>query len=172
MDLVIEDDSAIDSVFFLMSEDNVRRKLAKPWVSFGSDASSLATEGVFLLSSQHPRAYGNFSRVLGKYSRDEHLLSLPEAIRRMTSLPAFNAGIRGRGRLAEGYYADVVIFDPGAISDRATFEEPHQYSTGMDHVFVNGEQVLANGKHTGALPGRVVRGPGWSGWPNNAAPPQ
>jgi N-acyl-D-amino-acid deacylase len=172
MDLVIEDNSAIDSVFFLMSEDNIRRKLSKPWVSFGSDASALATQGVFLLSSQHPRAYGNFSRVLGKYARDEHALTLSEAIRRMTSQPAFNAGIRNRGRLAEGYYADVVVFDPREINDVATFEEPHQYSVGMVHVFVNGEQVLADGEHTGALPGRVVRGPGWSGWPNNAPPPQ
>lgn len=171
MDLVIEDNSAIDSVFFLMSEDNVRRKLSRPWVSFGSDASALATQGVFLLSSQHPRAYGNFARVLGKYVRDEHVLSLSEAIRRMTSLPAFNTGIRGRGRLAEGYYADVVVFDPKTINDVATFEEPHRYSTGMLHVFVNGQHVLADGVHTGALPGRVVRGPGWSGWPNNAPPP-
>lgn len=171
IDLVIEDDSRVDSAFFLMSEYNVRSQLGRPWVSFGSDASAPTSEGVFLQSSVHPRAYGNFSRVLGKYVREERVLSLSEAIRRMTSLPAFNTGIRGRGQLAEGYYADVLVFDPATVGELATFPEPHQYATGMLHVFINGEQVLANGEHTGALPGKVVRGPGWSGWPNNAALP-
>jgi len=127
---------------------------------------------VFLKSNVHPRAYGNFARVLGRYVRDERALTLSEAVRRMTSLPAFNSGIRERGQLSAGYYADVLVFDPATIADTATFSEPHQYATGMLHVFVNGEQVLAHGKHTGALPGKVVRGPGWSGWPYNAGPPQ
>ncbi len=164
MDLVVEVDSRVDAAFFLMSEDNVRAKVAKPWISFGSDAGALASEGVFLASSPHPRAYGNFARVLGRYSRDEELLSLEDAIRRMTSLPASNIGIRDRGQLSEGYYADLVVFDAESIIDHATFPDPHQYATGMVHVFVNGEQVLADGEHTGALPGRVVRGPGWTGW--------
>jgi N-acyl-D-amino-acid deacylase len=168
MDLVVEDDSRVDAVFFLMSEENVRKKIQKPWVSFGSDAGALATEGVFLASNPHPRAYGNFARVLGHYVREEGLLELEEAIRRMTSLPAENLGIRGRGRLEEGYYADLVLFDTDRILDNATFEFPHQYATGVEHVFINGVQVLAGGKHTGALPGRVVRGPGWTGWPENS----
>ena len=166
MDLVVEDDSRVDAAFFLMSEDNVRQKVAKPWISFGSDAGALAAEGVFLQSNPHPRAYGNFARVLGRYSRDEGLVSLPEAIRRMTSLPAQNTGIRYRGRLAEGYYGDIVVFDPNTITDKATFEDPHRYAQGVVHVFVNGVQVLAEGEHTGAMPGQVVRGPGWQGWPD------
>jgi N-acyl-D-amino-acid deacylase len=164
VDLVVEDDSRVDAVFFLMSEENVRRKVAKSWVSFGSDARALASEGVFLESGPHPRTYGNFSRLLGKYVREESIISLQEAIRRMTSLPAYNIGIQERGEIREGYFADVVVFDPEKIADHATFEEPHQYSTGVQHVFVNGEQVLRYGKHTGATPGRVVRGPGWDGW--------
>jgi len=164
IDLVVEDDSRVDAVFFLMSEENIRRKIRKPWVSFGSDARALATEGVFLESGPHPRTYGNFARVLGKYVREEEVISLAEAIRRMTSLPADNIGIFERGELREGFYADIVVFDPERVTDNATFEEPHQYSTGVVHVFVNGEQVLASGKHTGATPGRVVRGPGWDGW--------
>jgi N-acyl-D-amino-acid deacylase len=164
IDLVIEDDSRVDAVYFFMSEDNVRRKLAKPWVSFGSDAGAPAAEGVFMNTNPHPRAYGNFSRILGKYVRDEKIVTMQEAIRRMTSLPAYNIGIADRGQLSEGYYADVVVFDPEKIADQATFEEPHQYATGVWHVFVNGEQVLKNGRHTGATPGRVVRGPGWDGW--------
>ncbi len=164
IDLVIEDDSRVDAVYFLMSEDNVRRKLAKPWVSFGSDAAAPAAEGVFMNTNPHPRAYGNFSRILGKYVRDEKIITLQEAIRRMTSLPAYNIGIVERGQLSAGYYADLVVFDPEKIADQATFEEPHQYATGVWHVFVNGEQVLKNGRHTGATPGRVVRGPGWDGW--------
>jgi N-acyl-D-amino-acid deacylase len=164
IDLVIEDDSRVDAVYFMMSEDNVRRKLAKPWVSFGSDAGAPAAEGVFMNTNPHPRAYGNFSRLLGKYVREEKIITMQEAIRRMTSLPAYNIGIDERGQLGEGYFADVVVFDPEKIADRATFEEPHQYATGVWHVFVNGEQVLKNGRHTGATPGRVVRGPGWDGW--------
>ena len=164
MDLVIEDDSRVGTVYFLMSEDNVRRQTALPWMSFGSDADALAPEGVFLKSNPHPRAYGNFARLLGKYVRDEKALPLEDAIRKLTSLPATNLGIRERGLLKEGYFADVVVFDPAKIQDHATFEKPHQYSTGVRHVFVNGVQVLKDGEHTGAKPGRVVRGPGWTGW--------
>ena len=169
IDLVIEDDSRVDVSYFMMSENNVRRKMAQPWISFGSDAGAPAAEGVFLQSNPHPRAYGTFARVLGKYVRDEQVLSLPEAIRRMTSLPAANIGIQGRGRLAEGRYADVVVFNPETVADRATFEEPHQYAVGIEQVFVNGVQVIRDGEHTGATPGRVVRGPGWTGWPENAS---
>ncbi len=168
IDLVIEDDSRVDAVYFFMSEENVKRKLQKPWVSFGSDAGALAAEGAFMETNPHPRAYGNFSRLLGKYVREEELITLQEAIRRLTSLPASNIGISERGQLSEGYYADVVIFDPERVSDAATFEAPHQYATGVWHVFVNGEQVLRNGRHTGATPGRVVRGPGWDGWLQSA----
>jgi N-acyl-D-amino-acid deacylase len=164
IDLVIEDNSRVDAVFFLMSEENIRRKIVKDWISFGSDATAVATEGVFLESGPHPRTYGNFARVLGKYVREEKLLKLEEALRRMTSLPAANIGVLERGELRAGFYADVIIFDPERIADNATFEEPHQYATGMRHVFVNGIQVLENGRHTGATPGRVVRGPGWDGW--------
>ncbi len=168
IDLVIEDDSRVDAAFVLMSEHNVARKVAKPWVSFGSDAGAPAAEGVFLNSSPHPRAYGTFARVLGKYVRNEQVLSLQEAIRRMTSLPAYNTGIRKRGALSDNYFADIVIFDPDEVMDHATFEEPHQYATGVEHVFVNGVQVLKDGAHTGATPGQVVRGPGWRGWPENS----
>ncbi|HSD69498.1 MAG TPA: D-aminoacylase [Woeseiaceae bacterium] len=168
IDLVIEDDSRVGTAYVLMSEDNVRKAVGKPWVSFGSDAAAVANEGLFLLSNPHPRAYGNFARVLGKYSRDESIMPLKDAIRRMTSLPASNIGIRQRGQLTVGYYADVVVFDPAAVADHSTFEDPHRYADGMDHVFVNGVHVLNWGEHTGALPGRVVRGPGWSGWPENS----
>ena len=164
MDLVIEDNSRVDAVFFLMSEENVLKQIKKPWISFGSDAGAIANEGVFIEKGAHPRAYGNFARVLGKYSRDEKAISLTEAIRRMTSLPASNAGIYDRGQLKKDYYADIVVFDPEEIADRATFEKPHQYAVGVEHVFVNGIQVLNHGKHTGAMPGMVVRGPGWIGW--------
>lgn len=164
MDLVIEDGSRVSTVYFLMSEDNVRRQLQLPWVTFGSDAESLAPEGVFLKSRPHPRAYGNFARLLGKYVRDEQVVPLEQAIHRLTALPAENLKLRRRGKLRPGYYADIVIFDPGTIRDYATFDNPHQYSTGVRDVFVNGVQVLRNGDHTGALPGRVVRGPGWTGW--------
>jgi len=161
MDLVIEDDSRIEAVYFLMSEENVKRQIALPWVSFDSDAQSMAPEGVFLKSNPHPRAYGNFARLLGKYVRDEKVIPLQEAIRRLTSLPANNLGIKRRGALKPGYFADVVIFDPEKIQDHATYEKPHQFSTGMIHVFVNGAHVLKDGEHTRAKPGRVVRGPGW-----------
>ncbi|MBM3839149.1 MAG: D-aminoacylase [Verrucomicrobia bacterium] len=161
IDLVIEDGSRVGTVYFLMAEDNVRKQVKLPWVSFGSDAASLAPEGVFLKANPHPRAYGNFARLLGQYVRDEKLISLEEAIRRLTSLPAENLKLERRGRLKPGYIADVVVFDPQKIQDHAAFEKPHQYSTGMVHVFVNGTQVLRDGKHTGARPGRVVRGPGW-----------
>ena len=164
MDLVVEDDSRVDAVYFLMSEENIRRKIDKDWISFGSDAGAPAAEGLFLESGRHPRTYGNFARLLGRYVRDENLISLEEAIRRLTSIPAANIGILDRGELREGFYADIVVFDPETISDNATFEDPHQYATGVRHVFVNGEQVLENGTHTGAMPGRVVRGPGWDGW--------
>lgn len=161
MDLVIEDGSRVGVVYFLMSEENIRKQIALPWVSFGSDAGSLAPEGVFLKSSTHPRAYGNFARLLGKYVRQERIISLEEAIRRLTSLPATNLKIERRGMLAPGYFADVVVFDPATIQDHATFDRPHQYATGVRHVFVNGVHVLRDGEHTGATPGRVVRGPGW-----------
>ena len=163
MDLVIEDDSRVSTVYFMMSEENVRRQMALPWVSFGSDAGSFATEGVFLRSSTHPRAYGTFARVLGKYVRDEGVVPMEEAIRRLAWLPAQNLKLERRGRLAPGYSADVVVFDPAKMQDHATYQQPHQYATGMVHVFVNGTQVLKDGDHTGAKPGRVVRGPGWTG---------
>ncbi len=163
---MIEDDSDVGCVYFTMSEDNVRRQIALPWVSFGSDAQSMSAEGVFLNSSTHPRAYGNFARLLGKYVRDEKVIPLEEAIRRLTSLPAANLKLERRGMLAPGYFADVVLFDPATIQDQATFDQPHQYATGVVHVFVNGVQVLQNGEHTGARPGRVVRGPGWKGKKN------
>ncbi len=161
IDLVIEDDSRVGAVYFLMSEENVRKQIALPWMSFGSDAESLAPEGVFLKSNPHPRAYGTFARVLGRYVREEKIIPLEEAIRRMTSLPAENLKLDRRGRLKVGYFADVVIFDPAKIQDHATYERPHQYATGVIHVFVNGVQVLKDGEHTGATPGRVVRGPGY-----------
>ncbi|MHC4556363.1 MAG: N-acyl-D-amino-acid deacylase family protein [Planctomycetota bacterium] len=161
VDLVIEDGSRVGTVYFLMSEENVKRQIKLPWVSFCSDSSSLAPEGVFLKSNPHPRAYGSFARLLGKYVRQEKVIPLAEAIRRLTSLPADNLKLDRRGKIEKGYYADVVVFDPETIIDHATFEKPHQYATGMIHVFVNGTQVLKDGEHTGAKPGRVVRGPGW-----------
>lgn len=163
IELVIEDGSRVGAVYFMMSEENVRKKVALPWVAFGSDAGSMAPEGDFLKSSTHPRAYGNFARLLGRYVRDEEIVSLEDAIRRLTSLPASNLKIERRGSLTPGHFADVVVFDPAKIQDHATYDKPHAYSTGMIHVFVNGEHVLKNGDHTGALPGRVVRGPGWRG---------
>ena len=168
-DLIVEDGTRIQVVYFGMSEDNVRREVALPWMSFGSDAASQAPEGVFLKSSTHPRAYGNFARLLGKYVRDEKAATLPDAIRRLTSFPAANLGIKRRGRLRTGYYADVVLFDPAAVQDHATFEKPQQLASGVSDVFVNGVQVLKAGKHTGAKPGRFVRGPGWTGWPGGGA---
>ncbi|PYQ49793.1 MAG: aminoacylase, partial [Acidobacteria bacterium] len=160
LDLIAEDRTRVGVVFFLMSEDNVRKQLRLPWVSFGSDAASMAPEGVFLKSSTHPRAYGNFARWLGRYVRDEKLVPLPEAIRRLTSLPAANLGLEGRGTLAPGAFADVVAFDPAAIADRATFDRPHQYAVGVRHVLVNGVPVLRDGEHTGATPGRALKGRG------------
>jgi N-acyl-D-amino-acid deacylase len=164
MDLVIQDDSRVQAVFFTMSEDNIRRKIAIPWVSFCSDAGAYATDGVFLNSQPHPRGYGSFARLLGMYVRDEQVIPLEEAVHRLTSMPAGNLGIRQRGSLEPGYFADVVVFDPKTIADQATFEKPHQYAVGVKHVFVNGEAVILNGGPTGAKPGRVVRGPGWTGW--------
>lgn len=161
MDLVIKDGSRVGTVYFMMDEDNVRKQIALPWVSFGSDAGALATREPFTLSNPHPRAYGNFARVLGRYARDEGVLELGEAVRKLAALPAENLGLRRRGRLEPGYHADLAVFDPAAVTDHATFEEPHQYATGMVHVFVNGVQVLGDGEHTGATPGRVVRGPGF-----------
>ena len=163
MDLVVKDGSRVSTIYFLMSEDNVRRQIAIPWVSFGSDAEAPATEGVFLKSSTHPRAYGNVARLLGRYVRDEKIIPIEQAVRRLSALPAHNLKLKNRGELKPGYFADIAIFDPRTISDRATFEKPHQYSTGMVHVFVNGTQALKNGEHTGAKPGQVVRGPGWKG---------
>ena len=148
-------------VYFLMSEDNVKRQIQLPWVSFGSDAASMSAEGVFLKTSRHPRAYGNFARLLGKYVREERVVPLGEAIRRLTSFPAATLRIRDRGQLAPGYFADIVVFDPKTIADHATYERPHQYATGVRHLWVNGIQVLRDGEHTGQKPGRVVRGPGW-----------
>lgn len=161
MDLVVEDGSRVGTVYFLMSEDNVRRQVQLPWMSFGSDAASQAAEGVFLKSGAHPRTYGNFARLLGRYVRDEKLIPLEEAVRRLTSLPAGNLNLKDRGALRPGYFGDVVIFDPATVADRATFENPHQYATGVRDVFVNGTAVLRGGDPTGATPGKAVRGSGW-----------
>jgi N-acyl-D-amino-acid deacylase len=163
MDLVVEDGSRISTVYFLMSEENVRKQLALPWMSFCSDMESVAAEGVFLKSSIHPRAYGSFARVIGHYARDEKVLPLREAIRRLTSLPAGNLRLDRRGELKVGHFADVVLFDAAAVKDHATYDKPHRYATGVRHVFVNGVQVLRDGEHTGATPGRFLRGPGWKG---------
>ncbi|MBX2957007.1 MAG: D-aminoacylase [Cyclobacteriaceae bacterium] len=162
MDLVCADSTRVGTVYFLMNEENVKRQIALPYMSFGSDAEAPATEGYFLKYNTHPRAYGNFSRLLGKYVRDEKVITLQEAIRKLTSLPASNLKIEKRGILEPGYFADITIFDPAKIQDHSTFEKPHQYSTGMVHVFVSGIQVLKDGEHTGAKPGQVVRGPGWT----------
>ncbi|MBJ7498715.1 MAG: D-aminoacylase [Sphingopyxis sp.] len=161
MDLVVEDGSRVGTVYFLMSEDNVRKQIQLPWMSFGSDAASQAPEGVFLKSGAHPRTYGNVARLLGRYVRDEKLIPLEQAVYRLTTLPATNLGIKDRGALKPGYYADVVVFDPATIGDRSTFEQPHQYSVGVRDVFVNGVGVLRDGEHSGATPGRAVRGPGF-----------
>jgi len=161
MDLIIEDNSRVGTVRFTMSEDNIRKKIALPWVSFCSDSGSIAPNPPFTNSQPHPRAYGSFARLLGKYVRGENIISLEEAIYRLTSLPAANLKLDGRGKLASGFYADVVVFDPESITDQASFSEPHQLASGVLHVFVNGEHVLQNGAHTGATPGRFVKGPGW-----------
>ena len=163
MDLIIEDGSRVGTVYFTQSEDVVRKAVSLPWVSFNSDEASLAPEGVFLESNPHPRAYGSFARVLAKYVRDEQVITLQEAIRKLAALPAENLRLHQRGRLHAGFFADVVVFDPATVQDHATFIEPHQYATGVQHVFVNGIAVLRDGAHTGATPGRVVRGPGWRG---------
>ncbi len=162
MDLIIKDSTRVECIYFLMNEDNVKKQVAIPWVSFGSDEGSYANEGVFLKSNAHPRAYGCFARVLGKYSRDEKIITLQEAIRKLAKLPAINLKIQKRGELKVGNYADIVIFDPSKVKDNATFEKPHQYAEGMIDVFVNGVQVLINGEHTGAKPGRFVKGPGFA----------
>jgi N-acyl-D-amino-acid deacylase len=164
MDLVIKDGSRVSTVYFLMSEENVRKEVVLPWVSFGSDEGAYTASGVFLLSNAHPRAYGNFARFLGTYVRDERLVPLQAAIHRLSALPAENLRLHDRGHLAPGYFADVVIFDPATIRATATFEHPAQYATGVRDVFVNGVAVLSGGEPTGAKPGRVVRGPGWTGW--------
>ncbi|WP_347259744.1 D-aminoacylase [Rudaea sp.] len=168
IDLVIEDGSRVGTVYFLMSEDNIRQAVALPWMAFGSDEGSEAPEGDFLKSQPHPRAYGNVARVLGKYVREEKVATLSDAIRRLTSLPAKNLKLRDRGELKPGDYADIVIFDPATIADHATFDQPQQYATGVRDVFVNGVQVLRGGEHTGAKPGQFVRGPGWEGWKRDA----
>jgi N-acyl-D-amino-acid deacylase len=160
MDLVIEDGSRVDTVYFIMHEDDVKQNVALPWTSFGSDAPSETPEGPFLLSQPHPRTYGNVARLLGKYVRDEKVIPLEEAVRKLSGLPAENLGLADRGLLKAGYFADVVVFDPVKISDHATFAQPHQYSTGVAHVWVNGQQVLSDGEHTGAKPGRPVWGRG------------
>jgi N-acyl-D-amino-acid deacylase len=161
MDLVVEDGSRVEAVYFLMAEKNLKQIVALPWMSFASDAGSIAPEGPFLASRPHPRTYGNFARLLAKYVRDEKVVTLEDAVRRLAALPAENLGLRDRGRLAAGLVADLVVFDPAAIQDHATFEDPHRYATGVRHVLVNGVPVLRDGEHTGATPGRVVRGPGY-----------
>lgn len=165
MDLVVEDNSRVGTAYFLMDEANVSKQIAQPWVAFGSDEESKSLEGVFLQYNSHPRAFGNFARLLGKYVRDEGVITLPEAIRRLSSFPAHNLKIKERGELQAGYYADIVVFDPAAIQDHATFAQPHQYATGVNDVIVNGVPVLLGGEHTGATPGRFVKGPGWKGGP-------
>jgi len=161
LDLIVEDDSRVGAAYFLMSEENVELGLKQPWTSLGSDAESSAPEGVFLKSSTHPRAYGNVARFLGHYVRERGLMPLEEGIHRLTGLPAANWKLQGRGCLQPGCFADIVVFDPGTIADHATYAKPQQYATGVSDVFVNGVQVLRDGEHTGAMPGRVVRGPGW-----------
>jgi N-acyl-D-amino-acid deacylase len=161
MDLIIQDSTRIEAAYFLMSEENIRKQVVLPWVSFGSDEGSFAPEGVFLRSNPHPRAYGNFARVLGKYVRDEKLMPLQQAVYKLAKLPAANLKLQKRGELKTGFYADVLVFDPTKVSDHATYEKPHQYATGMIDVFVNGAQVLKDGEHTGAKPGRFIKGPGY-----------
>ena len=165
IDLVIENGARVDVAYFLMSEENIRRQIALPWVSFGSDEAAPAPEGVFLLENNHPRAYGNFARLLAKYVRDEHVIGLPEAIRKLTSFPAGMLSLTRRGRLSPGYFADVVIFDPATVQDHATYEQPHQLATGVEYVWVNGVQALKHGVATGAASGRFVHGRAWTGAP-------
>ncbi|MEZ5915575.1 MAG: amidohydrolase family protein [Parvularculaceae bacterium] len=163
IDLVIEDGTRVQVVYFVMSEENIAKKIKLPFMSFGSDGGSMAPEGVFLNQSTHPRAYGNFARIFAKYVRDDKTISIEDAVRRLTLLPATNLKLKDRGKLAEGYFADIVVFDPATIADNATFENPHQLSTGVSEVFVNGALTIENGEHTGVKAGRVVRGPGWTG---------
>jgi len=165
IDLVLEDDSRVDTIYFIMSEENIERNVAWPYTMFGSDEGAYSPAGVFLESNAHPRAYGTFARLFANYVRDRKVISVAEAIRRLTSLPADELRLKDRGRLKPGYYADVVVFDPQAIQDHATYAEPHQLATGVRDVYVNGVAVLRDGEHTGAKPGQVVRGPGWTGWP-------
>jgi N-acyl-D-amino-acid deacylase len=166
IDLVIEDGSEVGVAYFLMSEDNVKRQIAFPWVSFGSDAAAIAPEGVFLEASEHPRSYGNFARLLAKYVGEEKVITLQEAIRKLSALPAANLSLQRRGRLKAGYFADVVVFDPATIQDHATYEKPHQLATGVDYVWVNGILALKHGTATGASSGRFVHGRAWSGLPS------
>lgn len=168
IDLVIEDGTRVGTVYFLMSEQNIRKQIKLPYMAFGSDEGAPAPEGAFLLSNSHPRAYGNVARLLGRYVREQKIISLGEAIKRLTSLPADRLHLRQRGHLEPGYFADIVVFDPDRIEDKATFDKPHQYAVGVSDVFVNGIQVLRDGAHTGATAGRVVRGPGWTGWASQA----
>ncbi len=161
IDLVIQDGSRVGTVYFLMTEENIKKQIKLPYMSFGSDAGTMSPEGVFSKNSTHPRAFGNFARLLGKYVREENVISLEEAIYKLTGLPASNLKIQNRGQLKKGYFADVVVFDPNEISDHATFENPMQYATGVNHVWVNGTHVLENGNHTGAYGGRFVKGPGY-----------
>jgi len=169
VDLIVEDGSRVNTIFFTMSEDNVRRQTALPWMMFGADAGAVAAEGLVLRNSTHPRAYGNFARLLGKYVREERTMPLAEAVRKLTSLPAATLGVRDRGSLKAGAFADVVLFDPVTIRDHATFETPHRYATGVSDVWVNGVQVVKGGAHTDAKPGRALRGPGWTGHPGGGA---
>lgn len=162
MDLIVQDKARVETIYSLMSEENVRKEIQQPWVSFGSDAAS-TTEADNQNGTTHPRSFGNFARLLGRYVREEKLISLDEAIRRLTSLPATNHKLKDRGLLKPGYFADLVIFDPATIADKATFEKPFQYAVGMQHVFINGKQVLRDGQHTGAFPGRALWGPGRKG---------
>ncbi len=161
MDLIVQDSTRVEAAYFLMDENNVRKQIALPWISFASDAASLAAEGIFLKSSYHPRAFGNFARVFAKYTREEQVISVQEAVRKMTYLPASNLKLKRRGALLKGYYADMIIFNPATVQDHATFQNPFQYATGIKDVFVNGVQVLKDGNHTGATPGRFIKGPGF-----------
>jgi N-acyl-D-amino-acid deacylase len=161
IDLVVRDKSRIEALYYLQSEDNIRKIIQQPYVSFGSDAGSYGIDADSASLPDHPRAFGTFARVLGRYVREEKLITLEEAIRRLTHLPASNLKLKKRGQVKQGYFGDLVVFDPSKVRDRATFERPHIYSEGMLHVFVNGVQVLKNGNHTGAMPGRVLRGPGY-----------
>ena len=164
MDLVIEDESRVGAIYFMMSEDNVRRQIVLPYMSFGSDGTAVSAEGIFLKSNLHPRGYGNFARVFARYVREEQLLKIEDAVRRMTAQPAAVVGLRDRGQLKAGYYADIAVFDPATIQDHATYAKPHQYATGVSHVVVNGVEALRDGEPTDARPGRIVRGRGWTGW--------